>query len=144
MTREKEVGDETCLLLYHRRSEDGPAEFVCFAHGGVAARPVPRNATLVEPEACEGPTQASRSALGAVQRYFGLPEGSIQVDPRFRACLKGADGPVEVYLARLTMREAPFEALDRRRARFLALAEARDLRPAERELLARVDQVITG
>ena len=139
--------ERTCLLLYHKQPSGACAQFVCFAHGGVSAfEPLPRRAQVLGEEDCRrgGRDSVPRPVplLGAAQRYFDLPEGSLEVDARFHACLRTETQPVEVYLAHFTTVDPPFEAVDRKRARFLELTEARDLSPTERELLQRAYSVI--
>ena len=139
--------EHACLLLYHKQARGACAQFVCFAHGGVSAfEPLPRRAQVLREEDCRreegGALSRPVPLLGAAQRYFDLPEGSLEVDARFHACLRTETQPVEVYLAHFTTVEPPFEAVDRKRARFLELTEARDLSPTERELLQRAYSVI--
>lgn len=139
--------DRVRLLLYRKQPSDVCPQFVCFAHGGVSAfGPLPRKAQVLTGEQCGSrspdPPSAPAPLVGAAQRYFDLPEGSLEVDERFRVCLKGDKEPVEVYLAQFTTTDPPFEAMDRKRARFLELTEARDLCPTERELLEKAYHTI--
>lgn len=136
-----------CLLLYYKQPSGAGAQFVCFPHGGVSAfEPLPRTAEVLGGDDCrrQGGEPAPRPAplLGAAQRYFDLPDGSLQVDRRFHACLQTDARPVDVYLAQFTVADPPFEAVDRKGARFLELTEARDLSRTERELLERAYSVI--
>ena len=75
---------------------------------------------------------------------MGLSFGDIEAEGEYRACVDVANGPVNIFLARFTSIDPPFELADNCRASFIDLTQARDLPQVELELLRKAYELIMG
>jgi len=77
-----------------------------------------------------------------VADMLGLSAYDIVLESGFRAHVDTPEGAAPVYLGSLTAIDPPYDAAERSGARFIAITEARDLPPAELELLRRAYECV--
>ena len=75
---------------------------------------------------------------------LGLPTGSLEHQVDLRCHLKGADGEIDVFVARFTDIDPPFAAGASIGADFIDLTEARHLTRLELALLRLVYEHVLG
>jgi hypothetical protein len=135
----------TPVILYHKHPTSARTRFLRFAHGGICGFDgMPPARELGLGPAASGvvghPTMLVRNAEGRL----GLPTGSLEHQADLRCHLKGADGDIDVFVARFTDIDPPFAAGASIGADFIDLTEARHLTRLELALLRLVYEHVLG
>lgn len=137
---------EPRLIMYHKQSTSARTRFLRLAHGGVCGfAPLPTQAGLADADL--GPSQVvthPATLVRIAEARLGLPAGSLEAEPGFRCRVSGADGETEVFLARFTTTDPPFETAAAQGGAFIDLTQARGLPPVELDLLRRAYEAILG
>ncbi len=138
--------NDSRLILYHKQTTSARTRFLRLSYGGVCAfDALPETSELVPPG--EGPgslvSHPARLVRAAEQR-LGVAPGSLAPEPEFRFRLRGADGEMEVLLARFTAIDPPFESANAAGGAFIDLTQARGLPPLELALLRLAYEQIMG
>lgn len=134
--------DKVRLILYHKQATSARMRFLQLDYGGVCAfEPLPALSSVIDGEDAtveEGNIVIHPAPLVTdCERRLGLDPGDLVADSDFQASVDTPDGVLQVYLARFTATDPPFEVAGQAGARFIAITEARKLPPAELELLRR-------
>jgi hypothetical protein len=134
------------LIMYHKQSTSGRTRFLRLGHGGVCglAR-LPADAEL-SGEAAVPSTVVAHPAplLRAAESYLGLPAGSLATDTDFRHRIAFDGAESQVFLARFTTTDPPFDAAAAQGATFIDLTQARGLPAVELGLLRHAYESILG
>lgn len=138
--------DNLRLVLYHQQPTSGRTLFlrldgtVC-QFGGlpdqsqVIDRPLGDDANI---------SPAAEPALTALvaqtEQRLGLTQGAIALDHQFEADVTTPESsqPIEVYLAKFTSIDAPYEAVSGADGKLIAITESRSLGATEVQVLKRV------
>jgi hypothetical protein len=127
---------QTCrLIMYHKHPTSARTRFFKLSHGGVCAfEPLPVPAQLME-EADEAVLSHPAKLVSDAEQQLGIGAGSLEVDGEFHAWVDVARGPIQVFLARFTDIDPPFDAIAEAGGELIDLAGGRSLAPVELELL---------
>lgn len=141
---------ETRVILYHKHHTSARTRFLRLAYGGVCAfGPLPelsqvwpdnRNSTDEDEKVVMHPG----ALAGQAERELGLSAGALEAQGGFRVGVDVPDGEIQVYLARFTAVDPPFELAEEKGARFVDLTQARGLPPVELEVLRKAYEYILG
>jgi hypothetical protein len=135
------------LIVYHKQNTSARTRFLRYQHGGVCGlESLPALAEFIDdsspaiprPELVEHPAALVSEAAA----LLGLSRGDIVVEPEFHEWVDIPDGPVRVFLGRCDSIDPPLAGAEDAGCRFVDLTEARDLPPAELELLRRAYTVV--
>ncbi len=125
------------LIMYHKQSTSARTRFLKLPYGGVCGfAALPAEASIDEgggiaPKVVTHPALVLRDA----EVRLGLPSGSLEMEPRFRCEVAAGDERTEVFLARFTSIDPPFETAQAHGRTFIDLTQARGLPPVELDLL---------
>lgn len=132
------------LLLAHKQKTSARLRFLRLPHGLAAFTPLPESSVLLE-ETGPAPVAHHPAAwLRAAEARLGLAAGSLKAEVDFSATVCAPEGPVSVQLASFETIDPPFAEAASLGGRFVAITEARDATPVERELLRRAYTVLLG
>lgn len=139
---------QTRLIMYHKQDTSARLRFLKLAYGGVCGfAPLPTLAQLID--GCPSDT-AGRLALHPApllmqaRQILGLGVDDLEAVAEFREMVDVPDGPVQVFLARFTTIDPPFNHAHSQGAQFIELPQARDLPQVELELLRAVYTLVIG
>lgn len=138
------------LILYHKHPSSARTRFLRLAHGGVCGPdPLPPLAQLIDGEilraqACDGVLHHPAHLVKQAEQSLDLPSGSLEAEGEFHEQVDVDGGPLDVYLARFTAIDPPFEQAGRHHGEFIDLTQARGLPVAELELLRKVYEFVLG
>ncbi|MGF1645018.1 MAG: hypothetical protein ACFCUJ_15375 [Thiotrichales bacterium] len=139
------IPDGLRLLLAHKQSTSARLRFLRFAHGALAFAPLPALASVRDdPSPAPAAVHHPARYLLAAETQLDLPEGSLKLEPEFRASVETPDGDVEIRLAYFTAIDPPFAVAEAHGARFIAITEARGCTPVELALLRRAYETVLG
>ncbi len=133
------------LIMYHKHPTSARLRFLRLPEYGVCAfATLPELTVVLEPEECPKDSVLRHPAelLRRAEETLGLARGALEVEPCFRERLDVPGDMLNVYLARFTAIDPPFEAAEEAHGHFGAITEMRDLSPVQLELLRRAYQVI--
>jgi len=135
------------LVMFHKQSTSARTRFLMLDYGGVCAfGGLPDLSQLVE--VGEEPAQTlahhPASVIGRTERELGLAPGSLQSEKGFRAKVDAPEGLIDVFLARFTSIDPPFEWAEQQGAKFIDLTQARGLPAVELQILRRAYERILG
>lgn len=138
------------LIMYHKHATSARTRFLKLAYGGVCAfEPLPDPSQLMDAELM--PLQSTKNILQhpaplvmRAERSLGLAAGSLKAEGEFYAQVDVKGGPLDLYLARFTAIDPPFDAVEKHGAEFIELTQARSLSGTELELLRRVYEFVLG
>ena len=82
--------------------------------------------------------------ISRTERDLGLAPGSLESEGGFRAKVEAPGGLIEVFLARFTSIDPPFEWAEQQGAKFIDLTQARGLPAVELQILRRAYEQILG
>lgn len=128
------------LILVHKHRTSARTLFLRFPDGIVTPEALPKlSQVLGEDEAVEDATVVAHPAMLIKQAAaaLGLEGSDIQLESDFHANVDTPQGVAPIYLGEITTVDAPLAAVERGGGHFIAITEARDLSPAELELLRR-------
>jgi hypothetical protein len=134
------------LILYHKQSTSARTRFLRLGHGSVCGpHPLPPGAELLREDAALAKVITHPIPLvRAAETQLGLPAGSLEADHAYRYRVTWGVGESEVFLARFTATDPPFEAAAALGATFIDLTQARALPATELDLLHRAYELILG
>lgn len=134
------------LIMFHKQSTSARTRFLQLAYGGVCAfEGLPALAqALDEPPASGKVALHPGKLLHAAETWIGMESGSLEAEAGFKAWVDVPGGPVQVFLARFTAIDPPFEHAEARGARFIDLTQARGLPVAELALLRQAYELVLG
>jgi len=134
------------LIMYHKQSTSARTRFLRLAYGGVCGfDPLPCLAELAADDLAPSKVVTHPASLvRAAEVQLGLPAGSLEPEPGFRCRVSSGDGETEVFLARFTAMDPPFETATAQGGAFIDLTQARGLPPVELNLLRRAYETILG
>lgn len=135
-----------CLIMYHKQSTSARTRFLKLPYGGVCGFDgLPDQASLSD-EGCDTDKLVSHPAplVRAAEVRFDLPSGSLEPEPGYRCRVTSESGTTEVYLARFTTIDPPFEQASAHGGAFIDLTQARGLPAVELALLRRAYEQIMG
>lgn len=131
------------VILYHKQNASARTRFMRFAHGGVCGpEPLPRLAQLLERKTDSKLLAHPAALVKDMHRQLGLTDGELEVDSEFQARVDIAGGPVQVFLLRFMTLDPPFAKVQAQNAEFIDLPDARNMAPAELELLRKAYECI--
>lgn len=133
--------------MYHKHNTSARTRFLRFGHGGVCGlSKLPALAEFVDELSSATPdtdlVEHPASLISELLQMLDLPRDSIVIEPEFQEWVDIPDGPVRVYLGRYEGIDPPLAEAESVGCRFIDLTEARDLPPAELELLRRAYTVV--
>jgi hypothetical protein len=134
------------LIMYHKQSTSARTRFLRLPYGGVCGfGALPDKAAIdesggVSPKVVTHPAQLLRDA----EVRLGLPSGSLEMEPGFRCEVSAGNERAQVFLARFTSIDPPFETAEAYGSGFIDLTQARGLPPIELDLLRRSYERILG
>lgn len=124
------------LILHHTQAASGRTRFVKMSHGGVSAfEPLPVPAQLLDEAPGGAVVSHPAKLLNEAEQRLGMKSGSLVVDSGFQVWVDVAHGPIQVFLARFTSIDPPFTEVENLGGKFINLTDARQLVPAELEML---------
>jgi hypothetical protein len=130
------------LIIYHKHPTSARTRFFKLSHGGVCGvEPLPVPAQLLDPPDTSVVSHPAK-LVGEMEKALGLAAGGLEVDGEFHAWVDVARGPIEVFLARFTDFDPPFEAIDEAGGELIDLAGGRSLAPVELELLRKAYECV--
>ncbi|MFB1486691.1 MULTISPECIES: hypothetical protein [unclassified Thiocapsa] len=134
------------LIMYHKQSTSARTRFLRLPYGGVCGfAALPEEAAIDEgsgglPKVVTHPALVLRDA----EIRLGLPSGSLEMESGFRCEIAAGEERTEVFLARFTSLDPPFETAQAHGSSFIDLTQARNLPPVELDLLRRSYEKILG
>jgi hypothetical protein len=135
------------LVMFHKQSTSARTRFLVLDYGGVCAfGGLPDLSQLVEmgEESQEALAHHPASVIRRTERELGLASGSLESEKGFRARVDTPEGLIEVFLARFTSIDPPFEWAEQQGAKFIDLTQARGLPVVELQILRRAYEQILG
>jgi hypothetical protein len=124
------------LILYHKHSSSGRTVFLRLNDTVCQFEGIPTAAQVVESHLGGNQVQEDVTQLVTdAEQHLGMPQGTLTIDPEFKAAIADAETSLQIYLARFTAIDAPEEQVADQDGKFIALTEARRLPPTELELL---------
>jgi len=133
------------LILYHKHPTSARTRFLRLAHGGVCGlEALPADAAIDDSGGAQTVVSHPAMLLRAAERQLGLCAGSLEGDAGFHCRIDAGGTASDVYLARFTAIDPPFEAADAVGAGFIDLTQARGLAAVELQLLRRAYEHVLG
>ena len=135
------------LVLFHKQSTSARTRFLLLKYGGVCAFDgLPALSRLVEAdeEPLETLSTHPASVVNGAERDLGLAPGDLESEGEFRARVDSPGGSIEVFLARFTTIDPPFDWAEQYGARFIDLTQARGLPDVELQILRLAYEQILG
>ncbi|MBF0246495.1 MAG: hypothetical protein HQL36_00255 [Alphaproteobacteria bacterium] len=128
------------LILVHKQPVSARTRFLRYEHGVIAPEPLPALSQVLEEDELAGSAvvlEHPAMLINRVTEGLGLAASDLKLENEFRAFVDTPGGVVPIYLARIVTIDPPFTVADKLGARFIDITEARDLGPAELDLLRR-------
>lgn len=137
---------QTRLIMYHKQATSARTRFLRLGYGGVCGfEPMPTLSSLLELANDEDVVLSHPGALvHQAEQRLGMSSGSLEAQGGYRARVDVPGGMIEVFLARFTTTDPPFEVADAIGGAFVDLAEARGVPPFELSLLRGAYEYILG
>lgn len=133
------------LIMYHQQSTSARTRFLKLAYGGVCGfAALPPNAMIADRTDRPRVVTHPATVLRAAEDHLGLANGSLAVESGFRCEVAAGDGLTQVFLARFTSLDPPFETARAHGSSFIDLTQALGLAPLELDLLRRAYEAILG
>lgn len=140
--------DHTHLIMYHKHGSSARTRFLKLAYGGVCGfDPLPVLSQLIDGEMVKHPSAKDvlhhpAPLVTKAEQSLGLSAGSLEAEGEFFEQVDVEGGPLDVYLARFTAIDPPFDAAEKNGAEFIDLTQARGLPGTELELLRKVYEFV--
>ncbi|MBK1723467.1 hypothetical protein [Thiocystis violacea] len=134
------------LIMYHKQSTSARTRFLKLGYGGVCGfAALPSEAELAERSIDDSKLVAHPACLlRDAETRLGLPSGSLEAEKGYRCRVSSPAGATEVFLARFTTIDPPFEEAAAQGGAFIDLTQARGLPPVELGLLRLAYEKILG
>lgn len=134
------------LIMYHKQATSARTRFLKLDYGGVCGfGALPEEAALAERTVEDGKLVSHPAFLiRDAERRLGLPGGSLEAEGGYRCKVSSPEGATEVFLARFTAIDPPFEEAEAQGAAFIDLTQARGLPQVELALLRLAYEKILG
>lgn len=134
------------LIMYHKQSTSARTRFLRLPYGGVCGFSALPDESAIEESRGGSPKVVTHPALVLrdAENRLGLPSGSLEMEPGFRCEIAAGEERTEVFLARFTSIDPPFETAQAHGSSFIDLTQARGLPPVELDLLRRSYERILG
>lgn len=134
------------LIFAHTQSISGRLRFIRFTHGMLGFEPFAADARVRPGDETPSPAVVTLPSvyLADAEKRLGLPSGSLKIEPEYHQSVDTGGASVDVYLARFTTTDPPFEAITAAGARFIAITETRGCPQVELDLLRKAYEVILG
>lgn len=123
------------LLLCHKHRTSARLHFLRFAHGLLGFSPLPAGMHIVAARSPGTVVPHPAAWVHAAERSLGLTPHALAAEPDFHAEARLEADAIPILLASFTALDLPRELATRLGARWQLITEAKDLSPAERELL---------
>lgn len=135
MHRDHEFPKDLRLILFHRQLISARLQFLRFTHSIYALEPLPLSAALTDSKG----TMVYHPSfyLPPVEKYLGLPQGSLRREPAFQETVHTLTGHITIYLTRCTTLDPPSIAMTAMGGKFISITEAKGCSSLELELLRR-------
>jgi hypothetical protein len=140
----------TRVIFYHKHHTSARTRFLVMQHGGVCAPdPLPTLSQIIEKEvgAADDPDKVAlhpAAPIRAVEQGLGLASGDVEPQGSFRVKVDAPGGEIQIFLARFTAIDPPFDLAERIEGRFIDLTQARGLCQTELEMLRSAYEYILG
>jgi hypothetical protein len=130
------------LLCFHKQGTSARTRFVRWPHGMLAFAPLPGEAIPAEPSTLV--IRPHATVMRAAAGRLGLAEGDLRVETDFVAAFAAPGGMLDIYLLQFATLDPPFAAVEALGGKFIAITEARDVAPAELQLLRQAYEILIG
>jgi hypothetical protein len=133
----------TRLIMYHKHPTSARLRFLKFSYGGVCGfDPLPTLSQLLDDDPDEPVVAHPASYISDAEKRLGMATGDLEIDSEFKAFVDVPDGTVEIFLARFTTIDPPFEIAEEQGGEFVDLPQARNVTQVELELLRKAYEVV--
>lgn len=134
------------LIMYHKHHTSARLRFLKLPYGGVCGfMPLPRLSQLLDEKPNSTVEVHPAAFVTDAEQRLGMLPGSLEAEGEFQAYVDVPDGTVQVFLARFTSIDPPFDVAKSQDAEFVDLPQARNLPQVELELLRKAYEcVMTG
>ncbi|MEW6765257.1 MAG: hypothetical protein AB1344_05655 [Pseudomonadota bacterium] len=138
------------VVFFHKQATSARLRFLRFAHGVFGFSPLDGDMAWLPDAPPHGdgavsPVDWHPAALARMSaEWLGLGVDDLRVETEFHGLLATTAGPLRLWAMGLTMIDPPFAEVERVGGRFIAITEARDLPPVEREALRLVYEHVLG
>jgi hypothetical protein len=137
---------KTRLIMYHKHNTSARLRFLKLSYGGVCGfEPLPTLSQLLDEKPEECVTAHPAPLVSEAERHLGMVMGELEAEGEYQAYVEVPDGVVQVYLARFTSIDPPFEMAAAHGGEFVDLPQARNIHQVELELLRKAyETIMTG
>lgn len=134
------------LIMYHKHATSARTRFLKLPYGGVCGfEALPAGASLASGnDESENLVSHPAPLLREAESQLGLATGSFEAESGYRCKVSWEEGSAEVYLARFTSIDPPFDEVAEQGAAFIDLTQARNLPHVELALLRLAYEHILG
>lgn len=133
------------LIMYHKQGTSARLRFYKLAYGGVCGfEPLPTLAQLLDEVPDETVSLHPAAYVSEAEKRLGLEPGGLEAEGEYQAFVDVPEGCVQVFLARFTSIDPPFELAESQGAEFVDLPQARNLPQVELELLRKAYELVMG
>lgn len=141
---ETKPSNQVSFILYHKSSSSGRTQFMRCENGSVCAPyELPSLSEVIDDENFTTEVTIHPAPfVKSVAQWLNVSEDDIEINADFHEYVDVPDGPLSICLARFTIIDPPYTEAETVGAKFVALTEMLDAKPAELELLRRAYAVI--
>lgn len=133
----------TRLIMYHKHSTSARLRFLKLSYGGVCGfDPLPTLSQLIDDQPEEEVTMHPAANVSDAVKRLGISSADLEIDSEYKAFVEVPDGVVQVYLARFTSIDPPFDVVEAHGGEFVDLTQARNVTQIELELLRKAYEVV--
>lgn len=133
----------TRLIMYHKHNTSARLRFLKLSYGGVCGfDPLPTLSQLLDDQPKEAVTTHPAAYISEAVQRLGISSDELEIDSEYKAFVDVPDGVVQVFLARFTGIDPPFDAAEAQGGEFVDLTQARDVTQVELELLRKAYEVV--
>lgn len=131
--------------MYHVQSTSARLRFLKLAGGNICGfDPLPKLSSLLDEEPQGKLAQHPAAFAKEAAARLGLTSDDLEIEGEYRAWVDVPNGAIQVFLARFTSIDPPFEAAAAHGAEFVELPQARNLPPTELLLLRKAYELVIG
>ncbi|NEX22135.1 hypothetical protein G3480_17795 [Thiorhodococcus mannitoliphagus] len=134
------------LIMYHKHPTSARTRFLRLDYGGVCGFTALPDAAELAEKRIDDSNLVSHPAflIRDAETRLGLPSGSLEAESGYRCKVSCPEGAKEVFLARFTSIDPPFDEAEAQGASFIDLTQARGLPKVELALLRLAYEKILG